>query len=242
MTIGALPASADIIYDDFDDGVLDAAWNISFNNVSDWTYVETGSELVVTDIVPLEYNKWATVTLTQDCDPLSDFWVDFNFSWDSEGRRSAVQQIILSLFGDNGERVASVGYVDNGISSRGSQYAEIGSNDFISDEYTVPLNGFAAADIVRQDGNIDILWDGDSLLTGESNTLFSYVTLEFSYIAQNTGYPSYTGSIFGTESVDLIADPPPEPPVPTPEPGTMLLLGLGLLGIFIGRKLYSEKL
>jgi hypothetical protein len=232
MSIGALPACADLIYDDFDDGILDPAWEVSFDNVSSWTSAETGSELVVTDIIPEAYNQWATVTLTQGCDPLSDFWVDFNFSWDSEGSNRAMQKIILSLFDSNGEKFASVGYIDAWVGSRGEQYASIGSSPFVSGYNTLPFAGSVTADIAQQDGNINILWDDISLLSGTSSASLSSVSLAFSY------YPYSGGSIFGTESVDLIADPPPV----VPEPETMLLIGLGLLGIFIGRKTYSEKI
>lgn len=228
MNIGALPAFANLIYDDFDDGVLDSAWDISFDNVSSWTYAETGSELVVTDIIPETYNQWATVTLTQYCDPLSDFWVDFDFSWDSEGLSIAMQNIKLSLFGSNGEKIVSVGYIDAWVGAGGRKYAEVGG-DSIQYSY-LPLVGDASIAITRQNGSIvNVLWDDINLLSGTSSVPLSSVSLEFSH------FPSIYGSIFGTESVDLIADPPP---VPTPEPATMLLIGLGFLGIFIGRKLY----
>jgi hypothetical protein len=232
MTIGALPASADIIYDHFDDGILDSAWKISLDNVSGWAYAETGSELVVTDIIPIDgYNKWAMVTLTQSCDPLSDFIVDFDFSWDSGGSNRAMQSIILSLFDSNGGIIASAGYIDAYTDTGGEKYAVAGSN------YTfysyLPLAGDASVAITRQNGGIvDIFWDDINLLSGTSNASLSSVSLAFSY------YPLSGRSIFGTESVDLTADPPP---IPTPEPGTMLLIGLGLLGIFVVRKLYSEK-
>jgi hypothetical protein len=231
MSIGALPACADLIYDDFDDGILDSAWEVSFDNVSSWTYVETGSALVVTDIIS-ETDGWATVTLTQNCDPLSDFWIDFDFSWDSEGSNKAMQQIILSLFDSNGEKFASVGYIDAWVYQRGEKYAAIGNDTFASGYNTLPFAGSVNTDITRQDGTMNILWDDINLLSGTSSVSLSSVSLAFSY------YPLSGRSIFGTESVDLIADPPP---IPTPEPGTMLLIGLGLLGIFVVRKLYSEK-
>ena len=187
----------------------------------------------------ISYREHITVTLTQDCDPLSDFLVDFDFSWDSEGSYSAMQRIILSLFDSNGEKIASVGYNDAWVRQSGEIFAAIGRDTFTSGYNTLPFADSAAVDIVQYNGDLNILWNDINLLTGASDAPFSSVSLAFSY------YPYSGGSIFGTESVDLIADPPSdelEPPVPTPEPGTMLLIGLGLLGSFIGRKIYSKKL
>lgn len=236
LSITALPSFADsLLYDDFDDGVLDSAWNVTYYNATGWNYEESGTELVVTNITPIDDYSWAGVILTQGIDPLADFIVDFKFSWDSEESLNAMQKISLSLYDSNNKKVASVGYYDAWVYSSGSKFASAGSSTAMSGYNTLPLNGFASTNIVRQDGNIDIIWDDISMLSGTSDMLLSSVALEFWYYPYSNGSTS-TFSFFGTESVDLISDPPSSP---VPEPSTIILLGISFLGIFASRKVYS---
>jgi hypothetical protein len=66
-----LPARASsVVYDDFDDGILDSAWSITFQDSTGWVYTETGTKLNVTDIFPTVINSggggtWAKVMLSQ---------------------------------------------------------------------------------------------------------------------------------------------------------------------------------
>lgn len=74
-----------IVYDHFDDGILDPVWEITFNEyVCDWTYAEQVSELHVTEICNSgEPNDWAIVSLAQPCPVPSDFYVAWKLAWDS---------------------------------------------------------------------------------------------------------------------------------------------------------------
>jgi len=234
LSITAIPSFADtLLYDDFDDGDLDTAWNVSYINASGWTYEESGTELTVTDIVPINDFEWAGVRLTQTIDPLADFIVDFNFSWDSEESLTAMQKISLSLLNEKNYIIASVGYRDDRVGAGGGEVASAGKNYIWTGYDTLPLSGLASANITRHDGNIDILWDDVNILSGTADSLLCSVAIEFWY------YPYSNGSIFstfGTESVDLVSDPPSSP---VPEPIAIILLGIGLLGIFASRKIYS---
>lgn len=87
----AMPVKAILILEDhFNNGTLDPAWSITFQDATGWDYTESGTNLTVTDIDPTVVNPsdggtWARVILSQDFTPLTDFDVDFHISWEAEG-------------------------------------------------------------------------------------------------------------------------------------------------------------
>ncbi|MHC4122800.1 MAG: hypothetical protein ACYSSI_04440 [Planctomycetota bacterium] len=74
------------IYDHFDDGVLDTAWNVTFENTTEWTYSESGTDLNVTDVGDVG----AKVYISQDFYASGDFEAECSFSWDSAGTNNAM--------------------------------------------------------------------------------------------------------------------------------------------------------
>jgi hypothetical protein len=130
-----------IIEDDFDDGVLDSAWAVSFENSSGWNHTESGTNLTATDIASTIDNPggggtWSNVTLSRSFIPLSDFHVKLDFSWDEMGSMSAIQQLRLILYDCNNNSMVWTGFYDAWISYAGKQHAYIG--DINLDDYTGP--------------------------------------------------------------------------------------------------------
>ncbi len=117
------------VYDHFDDGFLDVDWNIVFNESDGWTYIESGTNLNVTNIVdPTRNINWADVILSQTFTPLNDFRVNFSFSWDSEGYKRATQKVIIRLYDTENKIISRAGYVDAWLDARGKISALAGEN------------------------------------------------------------------------------------------------------------------
>ena len=240
LYISVLRAQADVVvYDHFDDGVLDPAWSISFQDSTGWTYIESGTGLDVTDINPTVINPdssgtWARVVLSQDFTLLTDFRVGCDFSWDSENSNRAMQSIYMELYDIYGNPLSQFGSVDAWVADRGGSYASAGENNYWSGN-TLPYNGSASVDISRVGSNITVLWDEVELVSGEADNPLSRVDVRFSYYAYDgPGGPS----LFGTESIDLVKIEG----TPVPLPCTLLLFGSGLAGIIgLGRKSLLKK-
>lgn len=241
LHISVLRAQADVVvYDHFDNGVLDPAWSISLQDSTGWTYIESGTSLDVTDINPTviypdSNGTWAKVVLSQDFTPLTDFRVDCDFSWDSENSNKAMQSIYMELYDIYGNLLSQFGYVDAWVAHRGGSYASAGENNYSSDSDTLPYNGSASVDISRVGSNITVLWDGIEIVSGEADNPLSRVDVRFLYYA----YDGPGGhSFFGTESIDLVKIEG----TPVPLPCTLLLFGSGLAGIIgLGRKSLLKK-
>ena len=187
-----------VISDHFDDGTLDPAWSINFYQATGWSYTESGTTLNVTDIAATEPG-WAFVSLKQDFTPLSDFNIDFWFSWDSEGSTRAMQNVLVQVYGQT-DKIAA-GYSDGWIPNYGAKYGEIGSTSIDTGPDSLPGSGSALVNISRTGNVIDILWDGDLLLSGTSDDLVSRVALAFSYRVYDEGGIT---SFFGNEAIDFI--------------------------------------
>jgi len=188
-----------VISDHFDDSTLDPAWSINFYQATGWSYTESGTTLNVTDIASTEPG-WAFVSLKQDFTPLSDFNIDFWFSWDSEGSTRAMQNVLVQVYGQTG-KITAAGYSDGWIPNYGAKYGEIGGTSIDTGPDSLPGSGSALVNISRTGNVIEILWDGVLLLSGASDDFVSRIELVFSYRVFDEGGIS---SFFGNEAIDLI--------------------------------------
>ena len=231
-------ANAAVVYDDFNDGTLGNEWNISFSdNVLEWTYTEFGTNLTVTDIAtrvvyPVSSGQWDEVTLSQSFMPLADYHVDFDISWDSEGSRNAMQYLSVGLFDIDGNLSSYAAYRDSWDSERGRKHAQIANDTFVSGFNDLPFAGSASIDIARTGSNVDILWNGSTILSGISNRPVDYVEVKFGYYPVDAW--DEPPSFFGSESVDLVDVDA------VPVPASVLLLGSGIAGL-AGSRIRRKK-
>jgi hypothetical protein len=177
-------------------------------------------------IAPIVVNSgnggtWASIILGQSFTPLTDFHVEFDFSWDSEGTYRAMQVLFISLYDPNDNLISEVSYYDAWVGSRGAEYGsakigeeydscnymepvfkfQAGGNYYYSGPSYLDYSGSASIDIFRIGSNITISWNGSNMVSGVANDPISKVLVVFMY------YP-YQGqhgvSFFGTQSVDLV--------------------------------------
>lgn len=223
----AANVNAGVVFsDDFNDGVLDAEWNVSFDNVTGWTYSEAGTELTVTDITladGLGSEEWGYVSLSKTLPDMENFSVEFAFSWDSAGVNSAMQNVFVSLLSED-SRFAFGGYHDAWRRVTGEQAAVIGiNNEYVYHQGMDSLahSGSGILSIERADGQIDIFWNDDKILSGADSSVLDEVQINF---YKN----NWSSSTFGTLSVDYINV--------VPEPATVFMLGIGGILMIRGRK------
>ena len=116
-------AVADTVSDHFDDGVLDPNWNVTFENVSGWTYSESGTQLNVTDMTYIDsgYSGATRVNIGQSFVATGNFSVQCAFSWDSGGLDSAMQAFGIELLNE-GEKVISCEYYAHGLHKQGQNW------------------------------------------------------------------------------------------------------------------------
>ncbi|MDJ0806685.1 MAG: hypothetical protein QNJ78_07595 [Gammaproteobacteria bacterium] len=103
----------------------------------------------------------------------------------------------------SGESIAYAAYHDAWVSWSGQKVARVGDKTYISGYGSLPLTGSASVDILRSGDAIDILWDGNNLLSGIFAKPITDVEVVFGYYA-NLGWNG-TYSFFGNESVDLVS-------------------------------------
>ena len=203
--------SAGVIFsDDFDDGVLDNAWNVSFDNVTGWTYTESGTELTVTDITmdpSITGIVPGAVTLSRNVGNLSDFTVDCGISWDAQGLDSRIEVLGIYLM-SGGQEVAYIAYDDSWVQTTAEKEARIIDDPdyYHSGQGSLPYSGSAVLTITRSQGMIKFYWDGELIHSLYNDTLIDEVAIKFRR-------SSYYASTFGTLSVDYIEVS--EPTVPS---------------------------
>ncbi len=224
-------ATGSILHEDFDDGVLDPAWTVTFNpDVDSWSYGESGTDLTVTAIDP---QTWGTeprdhprpaVTLARSVDPVGDFQVYFDLSWDSQDDVQAMQWAEVRLLDGQGGIVASCGYLDAWVLYPGKQYSKIGGSS-LATGYPQPGASSAAVELIRTGEDVEILWNGSSIFSGTAHAAVEQVELKFTSFA-------YSGDLgtafFGTIAVDRVSM--------IPEPAALSLLALGSLAIIRRRR------
>ena len=238
-------ARADVVvFDDFDDGALGAEWNIAFEHSNGWVYTEQGSNFIVTDISPTVINPgsggtWARVILSQYFVPLTNFVLDFDFAWDSEGKLEAVQMLKFTLRSQTDKMVVRVSFHDAWIAQSGEKAVRFDQTVIQTGWNTLPLQGTASIKIVRNKGTIDVYWDGVKFATHTDAEEIVGLDLGFDY------YGSVNQPIFGSESVDLVRlQGTPANQIPTmTEWGIMVFACLlGLTVIFLMRRSVFERI
>ncbi len=230
----SLPAQAAMIVNDhFDDGVLAPAWNATpRDNAKAWTYQESGTNLTVTDIEPTNapvpsgvMANWAIYQLSRSFDPISNFHLDFDISWnEGSGGNSAMQRVAVQLGDGQGNKIAWAGYYDNWNTMHGSRAARGYPTDQSVQDWAIPPNGSASIDIIRTNGELSIFWNDSLFLSTFNDILVGEIFINFGY------YP-LSGATFGSLSVDQVKLESSDLSA-APEPATLVLLGsaLGLGG------------
>ncbi len=211
----AVTSNARAFIDEFDDGALDAAWEVQFTEDGDgWTFTETGGRLVVTDVVDTvddsESNVWGRVRLTRPTDEIAgDFTFETAFSWDSQGSNAAMQSVAVGLLDAEGDRVAAAWHNDAWDDWRGGALAQAADGSTFQGFNAAPLAGTSVVEITRTGDQVKVDFVGSPLEhAGTSDAPVVGVYVEFSFYRYDAG-PSF----FGTESVDYVRL--------TAEPGTV---------------------
>lgn len=217
------------IVDTFNDGTLSTDWSVSLEHANDWTFVESGGLLTVTDIDPTVINggdggPMARVNLRQTFTPLTDFTASSAVAWDSESSLRAMQGVGLQLFDASGLRVAGLEYVDGWVADRGTRRWFINNTSGIAAKGSLPFNGTALLGISRVGSDITFSWNGIPFEAGSSSSPIARVDLYFWYYAYN--HPVNGTSFFGSESIDSVTITGTA--VAVPEPSGMLLMGAGV--------------
>jgi len=189
------------LVDHFDDGILDPAWTVNFENASGWTYSESGTLLTVTDIAIIDLGQtFAPVEISQPFPAVGDFSVEWAFAWDSSGTNNAMQDIELRL-SSNGQRVIWSTYRDHWTGTTGEQFSGIGANTYRSNAGTLPLSGSATVEISRIGETVTISWNNSVLQTGTEASAIDALSIIFEEV-----HPTATPINLSTDYVQATAD------------------------------------
>lgn len=203
--------SEQVLLDDFEDTNLDPEYLVvtdnTLNDVAGWTFDISNSQLIVTDVTPdiINTGNGGTISrllLNRTFSALSDFLVEFEFSWESDNV-SAMQYFDVQLHPDvSGPRIAYAGYADGWVSGNGQQSSGIASETYVSGINTLPENGSASVKIKREGVNVEVIWNGTVIQSHESTGNLGRIFISFSHYPYDNGLGAV--SSFGTISLNSI--------------------------------------
>lgn len=208
-----------VVFDDFDNGELDSAWQIGYREYANgWSYAEAGTNLTVTEVAVTTDRQWGDVSLSRTLASMGDFEASLAFSWDSENNARAMQRFGIYLKDAEGNNVIYASYNDAWQLESGGKIASGGGKYYSSGYDSLPLAGNTVIGIVRIGSDISVSWGGQEYFTTQSSTAVTQVEIRFGHYKYST-----SGSFFGTIAVDYISV--------IPEPATLSLFLVGLAGI-----------
>lgn len=185
-------------------------WDIRLRNATGWEHTVSDDKLIVTDIYPSTQNignenTSAIVGISHHFDPLADFDIEFDISWDSEDSETglqstnAVQGLIIRVYGDNDKQIALAGYEDLWLDAQGRKAAAVGSEKIDQSKDALDFSGSAKINISRAGNEVHVIWDGEMLISGIDDNLLFGVDIQFYLYPQNI--PDQK-SFFGTATID----------------------------------------
>lgn len=182
----ALNAAAEVVvYDHFDDGVLDPAWEVVFNEFAcGWTHAEEASELNVSEIChDGSALDWAIVSLIRTCAVPSDFSVAWKFDWNTPyGLPDTMQALYLVLYDETGAAITYVGFNDSWVLYQGQKVAWIrGTDGYQSGAGSLPWSDAATVVVYRVGDVITCKWDGEVIFEAPEATPVASIGLRFYY-------------------------------------------------------------
>lgn len=235
-----------VTLDDFSDGILDPAWNLTSQNSSGWSYAETSSQLQIYAVQDNTVNdgNWGYQNLqytfgdNQSFSSLTDFALSYYFSYDAYagqpynvGANYAMQSIEFRLFDSSGNTVVSSQYRDAWNSTSGERVFKIGSSTTATGAGTMPYSQAYNVDITRDaSGFTKISWANDTYSTsGYTSAGITGLEIILGHYRSN-GSGSFDYSYFGDSAIDSIILSGSQVSA-VPVPATIWLFGSGLLGL-----------
>lgn len=188
-------------------GAGDAWWDLTFVNALGWQ-VENGEDrLSVRNIDPALVNPgshgpWSTVRLSRNVASFGDFRLSAGIAWDAGGAGPrAMQCLYVSLLDADGNEIVCAGHHDAWSGTTGSRYSRLSGRVRESGYGTQPATGRADLQIVRSDGRLRVLFDGEEGQACESSAPVARIVVQVDFYA-------YCGpggtSVFGTATLERL--------------------------------------